>query len=454
MIMKFALLLGYTAAALGMSMPTKDALPVRATTFSSVPVEPDSDGCDKLTEITSLTKLSDVVNVLQCEIDDGMKNNNQVCSDGKSASAGNVGPFANWIGWVATFTPPSAGNDTYSYGSTAVVHSFTRPLLREKISEDTLAGGFVAATWNPGPGFMPDFLKWACQANSTNDFLCPPYNQWGLMTIQSNGEQNLPEYTEQPIDCEQIKKQGGLNPYTQVIFTPSFDDLDMKMLTATWENQFKLMNETLPMVFPEDKFGDNPCANAICKADEGKHWSECPTLLDASTTWTNFSIPILNAFDSWQNAFDQDQYTDPEAEVTTALFGADVTDAMDAANKLHQLNVSTFYALGDKLCTNPLAVRTYLWVFMDSSALNFGTGTNWNGCTGPCEECEAPEGMVAETGACNDLIASANKKLDREDYGKTWAAIPQPAWVPQPDNRRRMGMGTQMEAEVLFFRTL
>ncbi|EOD24107.1 hypothetical protein EMIHUDRAFT_354643 [Emiliania huxleyi CCMP1516] len=36
MIMKFALLLGYTAAALGMSMPTKDALPARATTFASL----------------------------------------------------------------------------------------------------------------------------------------------------------------------------------------------------------------------------------------------------------------------------------------------------------------------------------------------------------------------------------------------------------------------------------
>ena len=34
--MKFAVLLGYTVAALGMSMPTKDALPVRAQTFASL----------------------------------------------------------------------------------------------------------------------------------------------------------------------------------------------------------------------------------------------------------------------------------------------------------------------------------------------------------------------------------------------------------------------------------
>jgi len=36
MIMKFAVLLGYTVAALGMSMPIKDALPVRAQTFASL----------------------------------------------------------------------------------------------------------------------------------------------------------------------------------------------------------------------------------------------------------------------------------------------------------------------------------------------------------------------------------------------------------------------------------
>eukprot|EP00310_Coccolithus_braarudii_P024098 CAMPEP_0183332264 /NCGR_PEP_ID=MMETSP0164_2-20130417/1487_1 /TAXON_ID=221442 /ORGANISM="Coccolithus pelagicus ssp braarudi, Strain PLY182g" /LENGTH=517 /DNA_ID=CAMNT_0025500953 /DNA_START=24 /DNA_END=1577 /DNA_ORIENTATION=+ len=40
--MTFALLLGYTAAKLGKSMPIKDALPVRATMFSSVPVKPDN----------------------------------------------------------------------------------------------------------------------------------------------------------------------------------------------------------------------------------------------------------------------------------------------------------------------------------------------------------------------------------------------------------------------------
>ena len=43
MIMKFALLLGYTAAALGMSMPTKDALPVRATTFASLDLPEHDD---------------------------------------------------------------------------------------------------------------------------------------------------------------------------------------------------------------------------------------------------------------------------------------------------------------------------------------------------------------------------------------------------------------------------
>jgi hypothetical protein len=47
--------------------------------------------------------------------------------------------------------------------------------------------------------------------------------------------------------------------------------------------------------------------------------------------------------------------------------------------RLNKIYVKQLKDLGNKLCTDPFAVRTYVWVILDVNSANFGNGSNPGG---------------------------------------------------------------------------
>lgn len=264
----------------------------------------------------------------------------------------------------------------FGYGSTNEFADSTKPLMRVQPKNSGLTDGAVYATWTEGFGInVNQFANGqpndggACGAGTLANFACDLVTAWGLVVFNPDGS---------PAKCDP----------DSLIFDTFLVVADAKLMLpdgiqpATWAAQFEQMNETFGAVFGDKNY----CDGVVCSEDPSKPWYKCPALVETANTYWYNNDPKKP--DSWAGAYNHDKDRPTFSQVAAGLFGNALETPEAALNTLTDISVEDFGGLGDTLCTDPLAVRTYLWVIMDSNAKNFGNGHNPDCPGSDDEECD------------------------------------------------------------------
>lgn len=256
----------------------------------------------------------------------------------------------------------------WSYGVPSVFTDQMFPLSRVLLLPNgvTSSSGALAATWGFKNLDIGVLNKYACGAGSLGEFACAGGTAYGLVTFDAEGKELSP-------DLESCNPK--TYPYNVFLladndtFAP--ENTPNALVLSTWKNQFEAMNKTFGDVFKNELY----CEDVVCAESETKPWYECSDLIEvAEKNW-------WNGKDSWEPAFEYDKANNNEAfmNVAAKLFGGAET-ANGAKQTLTQISVEKLKGLSpETLCTEPLAVRTYLWVIMDSNSANLGNGKGADG---------------------------------------------------------------------------